>query len=139
MRKRGLFDMPNDDFEKLVAEVGLEQILLGGRAFFDGGESGFNLVDKLADASYRIKAVEAMGDSHDINYYPVLRSAAQTDPDEAVRKAIRAASDKLEAEFGEDECLQVDKDYTGGVRKPGGSEEAHVVGDFFGGDLNDFR
>ncbi len=131
--------MANQEFEKLAQEIGLEQILLGGRAFFDGGESGFNLVDKLADVEHRLAAVEAMGDSHDINYYPVLRSAAQTDPDESVRKAIRAASDKLEDEFGEDECLQVDKEYTGGVRKPGGSEEAHVVGDFFGGDLNDFR
>lgn len=128
-----------DDFDKLAAEVGLGQILLGGRAFYDGDGSSYNQVDKLAEASLRIKAAEAMGDSHDINYYPLLRQAAQSDPDAQVRKAIRAASDKLEAEFGEDECLQVDKDYTGGVRKPGGSEEAHIVGDFFGGDLNDFR
>lgn len=132
--------MATEEFEKLAAEVGLEQILLGGRAFFDGsGEGRFNIVDKLLDAELRLAAVEAMGASHDINYYPVLRAAAMTDPDADVRKAIRVASDALEEEFGEDECLRVDKEYTGGVRKPGGSEEAHIVGDFFGGDLNDFR
>lgn len=132
--------MATEEFEKLAAEVGLEQILLGGRAFFDAsGEGLFNVVDKLAKVELRLAAVEAMGQSHDIDYYPVLRSAAMTDPDAEVRKAIRVASDKLEEEFGEAECLRVDKEYTGGVRKPGGSEEAHIVGDFFGGDLNDFR
>lgn len=132
--------MAIEEFEKLAAEVGLEQILLGGRAFYDAsGEGLFNIVDKLAQAELRLAAVEAMGESHDINYYPILRSAAMTDPDPEVRKAIRAASDKLEEEFGEEECLRVDEEYTGGVRQPGGSEEAHVVGNFYGADLNDFR
>ena len=132
--------MATEEFEKLAAEVGLEQILLGGRALFDAsGEGLFNIVDKLAAVELRLAAVEAMGESHDINYYPILRSAAMTDPDAGVRKAIRVASDKLEEEFGEDECLRVDEEYTGGVRTPGGSEEAHVTGNFYGADLNDFR
>ncbi|MDO4503244.1 MAG: hypothetical protein Q4D06_08705 [Coriobacteriia bacterium] len=117
----------------------LEDILLGGRAFYTRKGNNFITKDELAPVQERIDAALAMGASHEIGYYPFLRKAAQTDPDADVRAAVKKASLQLEEEFGEDACLQVNEDHIGPRRAQGTSEEAHVVGDFFGGDLNDFR
>ena len=120
-------------------DANLEEILLGGRAYFSRNGWNVNVKDGLADASLRLEAAKAMGDSHDISYYPALRSALQTDPDADVRAAVKEATLKLEAEFGEDECLAFNAEVKGPMRPQGGSEEAHARGDFYGADLNDFR
>ncbi|MDD6289066.1 MAG: hypothetical protein PUA57_02565 [Eggerthellales bacterium] len=117
----------------------LEEILLGGRAFYTRTGNSYNTKDNMAPAEQRIQAALAMGASHNIGYYPLLRKSAQTDPDANVRAAVKQASLLLEEEFGEDACLQANEDHIGPRRSQGGSEEAHMRGDFFGADLNDFR
>lgn len=128
-----------DNAEQTLEEgADLEAILLGGRAFYSRTGSNFNTSDQMEGAERRKAAALAMGASHNIGYYPLLRQAAMTDADAGVRNAIREASDMLEAEFGEEACLEADEKYTGGVQVKN-SEEAHISGDFFNANLNDFR
>ncbi|MGN0073321.1 MAG: hypothetical protein ACI36W_05965 [Coriobacteriales bacterium] len=126
--------------ENAVLEEGadLAAILLEGRAFYTRKGGDVNVTDDMASPELRCAAALAMGASHNINYYPLLRQAAMTDADAGVRKAVRTASDMLEEEFGEEACLAADEAYTGGVQVKN-SEEAHISGDFFNANLNDFR
>ena len=126
--------------EQQILEEGadLGAILLEGRAFYTRTGGEVNVRDNMASPELRSAAALAMGASHNIGYYPLLRQAAVTDADAGVRKAVRTAADMLEEEFGEEACLAADEAYTGGVQVKN-SEEAHVVGDFFNANLNDFR
>ena len=90
-------------------------------------------------AACRMSAALAMGNSHDIEQYPLLRKALKIEPDAEVRKAIKAASEKLEDEFGEDECLARNEAFTGGVKMPVDSFAAIAAGDIYNANLGDFR
>lgn len=117
--------MGNADFEKLRAECSLEDILLG-----DAGKD---------DIELRICAASAMGESHDIDQYPLLRKALKLESSADVRKAIKVAADALEDEFGEDECLACNEASTGGIKIQGDSLAALERGDVYNGNLQDFR
>ena len=130
--------MDYEKLDKFIAEDALAGTLLGGRLFFTRNNGNINLIDKMASVEERIEAVVKMSEAHNIGYYPILREAAMTEPDAEVRKAIRVASDKLEEEFGEDECINCDLEFTGPIVVKN-SEEAFVSGDIFGANLNDFR
>lgn len=128
-----------DNADQIIPEgADLAAILLEGRAFYTRKGSEVNVTDDMASPEMRAAAALAMGASNSIDYYPLLRQAAMTDPDAGVRKAIRQATDILEDAFGEEACLAADEAYTGGVQVKN-SEEAHISGDFFNANLNDFR
>lgn len=127
-----------------LLDVLLETWTLGDILLSDEKRFGEMIVEidevELTDhAACRRHAAIAMGDAHDIDHYPLLRKAAKIDPDAEVRKAVKAAADKLEEEFGEDECLERNEAYTGGVKEPVDSFAAIANGDFYNANLGDFR
>lgn len=126
-------------FEELLNDYTLEGILLGEQDYYARGGKHVVIPGVAAEPSVRIRAARAMGASHDIANYPLLRKAAMTDADAGVRAAVKLAEKQLEDEFGEDECLAKDEEYTGGLREQGTSAKAAESGDYFGADLNDFR
>lgn len=95
---------------------------------------------KNGEVEERIATAVAMGESHVIDYYPVLRKSAMNDPEEAVRKAVVQATKLLEDEFGEDECLalqeRVGGSYVEGVTS---MEDSATSGLFYNVRLNDYR
>lgn len=127
------------EFEKLQAEYTLEGILLGEQDYFARGGKHIVIPGVAAEPSIRIEAAQAMGASHCIDNYPLLRKAAMTDPDADVRAAVKLAEAALEEEFGEEACLLKDEEFTGGLRPGGTSVAAAETGDYYGADLNDFR
>ena len=132
-------DMAEKLFEELLEAWTLGDILLSDGKTFDGMIEGISSLSTDDHAAFRSAAATSMGDSHDIEQYPLLRKALKIDPDAEVRKAIKAAANKLEEEFGEDECLARNEAYTGGVKPQGDTAAAAAIGDFYGGNISDFR
>ena len=132
-------DMTEELFGELLEAWGLGDILLSDEKAFGEMIAGVSSLSPDDHAACRSAAAAAMGDSHDIEQYPLLRKALKIEPDADVRKAIKVAADKLEEEFGEDECLARNEAFTGGVKAPVDSFAAMANGDFYGGNLGDFR
>lgn len=131
--------MSDKTFEELLGDYTLEGILLGEQDYYARGGKHIVIPGVAVEPDIRCLAAKAMGDSHDIDNYPLLRKAAMTDPDAIVRAAVKEAANKLEEEFGEDACLERDEQFTGGLRPGGTSVAASESGDYYGADLNDFR
>lgn len=127
------------EFEELLAAYTLEGILLGEQDYYARGGKHIVVPGVAASAALRIEAAQAMGASHCIDNYPLLRKTAMTDPDAEVRAAVKLAEAALEEEFGEDACLVKDEEFSGGLRPGGTSVAAAESGDYYGADLNDFR
>lgn len=124
---------------ELLESWTLGEILLSDGKLFAEMTAAIAALEPDDHASCRMSAATAMGDSHDIEQYPLLRKALKIEPDAEVRKAIKAASGKLEDEFGEDECLARNEAFTGGVKMPVDSFAAIAAGDFYNANLGDFR
>ena len=128
-------DLPGELLESWT----LGEILLSDGKLFAEMTSAVAALKTDDHVSCRMSAALAMGDSHDIEQYPLLRKALKREPDAEVRKAIKAASEKLEDEFGEDECLARNEAFTGGVKMPVDSFAAIAAGDIYNANLGDFR
>ena len=124
---------------ELLESWTLGEILLSDGKLFAEMTAAVAALGQDDHTSCRMSAAIAMGDSHDIEQYPLLRKALKVEPDAGVRKAIKAAADKLEEEFGEDECLARNEAFTGGVKPPVDSLAALAAGDFYNANLGDFR
>ena len=119
-----------------IAEEELSEEEKAAKAEFD------RMSDLLenGEVEERIATAVAMGTSHIIDYYPVLRKSAKNDPEEAVRKAVIQATKVLEDEFGEKECLDL-QERVGGTYIEGKSsmEDSAASGLFYNVRLNDYR
>ena len=125
--------------ESLLGTWTLGDILLSDEKSFGEMIVEVDSLEAGDHAVCRKHAAIAMGDAHDIELYPLLRKALKIDPDAEVRKAVKAAADRLEEEFGEDECLERNEAFTGGVKEPVDSFAAIANGDFYNANLGDFR
>ena len=131
-----------EELAVIAAKTNVGYILFKGDEYFD--ETLGKLLSSDANASgvfetCRLRAAQAIANAHDIALYSCLRRAIERDDSVDVRAAAKASASALEKEFGEDACLDEYEHFTGGLDKYMDSEEAHLSGNFYSGNLNDFR